>query len=122
MLVVDTPQRFGVAAPRCGAAFGGRPELLQMQIADADLVERCRKLTLGKSRPARRRDRAGIDEQLDLGVDELFQHGGRLCLFVADREQAPGLCRFSFRLRPHLSLSISAMAAAGARIFASWIK
>ena len=87
MLVVDTPERVSVAATRRGASFRRRAELLQVDIADAVLVERRRELALGKAWPARRRDRAGIDQQFDLCALELAEHRGGLGLLVSDSEQ-----------------------------------
>src|SRR5512139_2006641 len=40
VLVEDLPERVGIAGARGGAALCRRAELLQMQIADAGLVER----------------------------------------------------------------------------------
>ena len=59
-----------------------------MQIGDAGFVERGGELALGKARPARGRDRAGIDQQLDLGALEFAQHRGGLGLLVADGKQS----------------------------------
>ncbi len=59
-----------------------------MDIGNAGLIERGRELALGKSRATRGRDRAGIDQQIDLGALELAQHRGGLGLFVANRKQS----------------------------------
>ena len=75
-----------VAGARGGAAFRRRAELLQMQIGDAGFVERGRQLPLGEARAARGRDRAGIDQKIDLGALELVQDRGGLGLLVANRK------------------------------------
>ena len=61
-------------AARRVAALRRRAELLQMQIADAVLVERGGKLPLGEARLARRRHRARVDQQIDLGALEFVDH------------------------------------------------
>src|SRR5262249_20228806 len=126
----DAPKRIGIPAARRRAAFRRGAEFLQMDVANARFIERARKLTLGKSGPARGSNRAGVDQQFDLRALEFTENGGRLCLLVADCEERPRLRRFhlgsglgpDFGFRPgfHFTLSISAMAAAGARILASY--
>ena len=117
--VVDLPRRVVVALVRRLAAFGRRAELLQMDVGDAGLVERSGELPLGKSGAARGGDCAGVDQKIDPGASELVEHGLRPGLLVADGEQRRG-----FRCLPlfHVSRSINAMAAAGARSLASWMK
>ena len=112
-LRVDFPERLEVAGARRLAAFGRRAELLQMQIGDARFVERGGELALGEARPARGGDRAGVDQELDLGALELGEHRVGLGLLVADGEK--------LRLRHHFNRSISAIAAAGARTLPSWM-
>ena len=56
-------------------------------------VERSGKLALGKAGPARGRDRAGIDQELDLGALEFGHHRVGLGLLVADGEQRTVSCR-----------------------------
>ena len=83
-----------------------------MQIADPVFIERRGQLPLGEAGPARGRDRSRVDEQADAGALELAEHGIRRRLLVADGEE-----------RIHaFNRSISAMAAAGARTFPSWMK
>ena len=104
------------------AALVGRAELLQMQVGDAFFVERGGKLALGEAGLARGRDRAGIDQELDLGALEFGHDRVGLGLLVADGEEL-GLRRlfgFGHRLTPS-ARSISAIAAAGARTLPSWI-
>ncbi len=52
VLVVDAPQRIGVAAACRRPAFRRCPEFLQMQVADSGIVQRCGELALGKARTA----------------------------------------------------------------------
>src|SRR5690242_2968869 len=54
--------------------------------------ERGGKLALGETRPARGRDRARVDDELDLRVLQFLQHGGGLRLFVADGEKRALSC------------------------------
>ena len=88
VLVVDAPERVEVAGTRRLPAFRRRAELLQMQIGDAGFVERSGELALGKARPARGRDRAGIDQKIDFGALEFVQHRGGLGFLVANRKQS----------------------------------
>jgi len=138
VLVVNAPERINVAAPRSRAAFGWCAEFLQMDVADSGVIERSSKLALGKTRPARRRHGASVDQYLDLRALELVENSGGLCLLVTDGVERPrfrGLgpsLGLGLGFGPGLGLglgtgfhfifSISAMAAAGARIFASWMK
>jgi hypothetical protein len=89
-----------------------------MQVADAALVEISCELALGKTRPARRSHGAQVDQQFDLGRFQLAQHGIGPGPFIADGEEQ----RFSFRRHHFFNRSIIARAAAGARIFPSWMK
>ena len=75
MPLVDVEQLGEIARARRVAAFLGRAELLQMQIADAGLVEARGKLALGKSRPARGRNRARVDHETDARASQLADHG-----------------------------------------------
>ena len=94
-----------------------------MDIADAGFVERGGELAFGKARPARGRDRARIDQQVDFGALEFVHHRGGLGLLVADREQRLRFRCLDLSFGGFISVvSISAMAAAGARNFASWMK
>src|SRR5262249_46978693 len=65
-------------------------------------------------------DGAGVDQQFDFRPLEFIEHGGGLCLLIAYREQRMAFCGLLPRF--HFNLSISAMAAARARIFASCMK
>src|SRR5262245_18801072 len=110
MALVDIEQLFQVAGAGRVAAFLGRAELLQMQIADAGCIETRRKLALGKSRPPRGRDRARVDHEPDAGAAQFTDHRIGLRLLVADGEE-----------RFHVSRAINSIAAAGARTLPSWI-
>ena len=72
------------------------------------------KLTLGETGPARRRNRARIDQEFHFGALELAEQRRRRGLLIADRKQIFPAHAFS--------RSISAIAAAGARTFPSWMK
>src|ERR1051326_5026495 len=93
------------------AALFRRAELLQVEVADAGLVQPGRELALGETGPPRGCHRAGIDEEADAGKFELGDNGLRFRLLVADREQS----------RLHVRRAINSIAAAGARTFPSWI-
>jgi hypothetical protein len=86
MLVVDTPKRFEIALARGFASLGRRTQFLQVDIGDAVLVEPGRELVLGKTGTPRGCNRAGVDQDLDLGAGEFAQHRSRGRLFVADSE------------------------------------
>src|SRR3954470_9348296 len=110
MPLVDIEQLRKIARP-CGvAAFLGRPELPQMQISDAGLVEIGGKLALGEARPARGCNRTCVDDKPNAGAGQLADHGQRGRLLVADGEELL-----------HFTRSINSIAAAGARTFPSWI-
>src|SRR3954463_15128740 len=110
MPLVELEQLGEIARARGVAAFLGRAELLQVQIADAGLVEARGKLALGEPRPARGRDCTRVDHQLDTSALKFRDHSGRSRLLAADGEEPL-----------HLTRSINSMAAAGARTFPSWI-
>src|SRR6185312_5429634 len=136
--LVDFHQCVAVAGARRLPALGRGAELLKVQIGDAGFVERGGQLTLGEAGPARRGDRAHVDKGVDLRLFEFAQNRGGLGLLVADGEERQRLAgrlacfrRSLLRLLPSRRLalfrhygtrSISAMAAAGARTLASWMK
>src|SRR4051812_40979131 len=75
-------------APACSlAAFLGRAELLQMQVADTGLVEPGGELPLGEAGAARGRDGARIDDESHAMALEFANDVGRGRLLVADREK-----------------------------------
>src|SRR5215831_7913568 len=64
-----------------------RAELLQMQIADAVLIEPGGELAFRKPRPARCRDGTYIDQEPDLCLRQRIEKCGRGRLLIADGEQ-----------------------------------
>src|SRR5258708_33295492 len=70
-----------------------------MQVGDTALIESGRKLVLRKTRTARGRDGADVDQQLDLGFFKLVKHCLGRRLFVADGEE---LFRFARHIRTRL--------------------
>ena len=76
-----------IARARGVAAFLRGAELLQMQIADAGLVETGGQLPLGEAGAARGRDRARVDDEADAGALEFVDDGGGPRLLVADGEE-----------------------------------
>jgi hypothetical protein len=57
-----------------------------MDVTDALLVERGGKLALGEARPARGRDRTGVDQEIDLGALQFAQDRSWLRLLITDRK------------------------------------
>src|SRR3954468_1829122 len=110
MPLVDVEQFREIAGARGISAFLRRAELLQMQIADADLVEIGGKLPFREAGPARGCNRTCVDDKPNAGAGQLADHGRRGRLLVADGEELL-----------HFTRSINSIAAAGARTFPSWI-
>jgi len=119
-------QMFGVnlvqhvePAAACGLAAlfrGAKPT--QMQIGNAARIEPGPELVLRETGPARGRDRADVNQQLDAGVLQLVEHGLGGRLFIPDGEELFG---FGHGLPDHLTRAINSMAPAGARTLPSWI-
>ena len=75
------------AAARGLPAFLRRAQCLQVDIADAALIEAGGKLVLGKAATARRGDRAHVHQELHARVLQLVQHCLLRRLLIADREE-----------------------------------
>jgi hypothetical protein len=73
-----------------------------MQVGDAAFIEPGRKLVLRKTRAARGRDGADVNQQLDPGIFKLVQHGLGRRLFIADGEEL-------FRFARHIRIRLFAM-------------
>jgi hypothetical protein len=77
----------GMTAARCEPALFGRAEPLQVQIADAALIESRGKLAFRKPRPPRCRHGAHIDQEPDARLCQRVKKRVRCRLLVADGEQ-----------------------------------
>src|SRR6516164_5741129 len=114
-------ERVVVAAARGKAAFFWCAKCFEVNIGDAALVEACRELVLGKTRSARRGDRAYVDQELYAGAFEFVQHGLLRRLLIADGEKRLRLGDRLLHSGDHFTRSISSIAPAGARTLPSWI-
>jgi hypothetical protein len=87
MSLVDAEKRIRLSGARGEPSFLRRAELLQVQVAYAGLVEGGGKLALGETGAARGRDRAHVDDEIDLRLRERIHHGAHGRLLVADRKK-----------------------------------
>src|SRR5262249_53930386 len=75
MGLIDAKEVFEMATAGSEPTGFGRAEVAQVQITDPRLVEAGSELALGKSRPARGGNSAGVDNKLDSGSPQLAEHG-----------------------------------------------
>src|SRR5262249_19264084 len=87
MRLIDSEEVFELSAAGGEPALLGRAERAQVQIGDPAFIKPRGELPLGKSRTARRRNGAGIDDEIHVGAAELVEKSLRRYLFIADRAE-----------------------------------